>query len=256
MKPVKSAARVLEIFELFDKFKRPLGTAEVARSLLFPLSSTSMLLRSLTELGFLSCDAKSRLYFPTLRISLLGEAIADLMPTTHEVREIMRRVHQKTQEITILGTRNGLNLQYIDIMQDVRGQRLTHRSGSLRPLFRAAGGVAILSTHSDDVVGQLVRHYNARLSRGEKLVRLPGLLTMIATTRERGYAMVLNQLKVGHGSIAMALPTDPAHHRPLVISVSAPIARLRKKQDLIVGEMRRAISESGSALAVRSSQPI
>ncbi len=244
MQLVKSAVRVLEIFELFDKLKRPLGTAEIARNLQFPLSSSSMLLRSLVELGFLSCDPRSRLYFPTLRISLLGEAIADLIPRTQKVRDLMRRVHQQTQEITILGTRNGLNLQYIDIMQDERGQRLTHRSGSLRPLFRAAGGVAILSTYSDDFVGQLVRHYNAQQPMGAKLVRIQRLLKTIETTRKEGYAMVVNQLKLGHGSIAMALPAEPADHRPLVVSVSAPVTRLRKRRELIVNAMRAAIAAS------------
>jgi DNA-binding IclR family transcriptional regulator len=244
LKLVKSAVRVLEVFELFDKLKRPLGTAEIARSLQFPLSSTSMLLRSLTEMGFLSCDPSNRLYFPTLRISLLGEAIADLIPTTQRLRDLMRRVHQETCEITILGTRNGLNLQYIDIMQDERGRRLTHRSGSLRPLFHAAGGVAILSTYSDDVIGQLVRHYNARQERNTKLVSLKNVLELIAKTRERGYSTVVNQLKVGHGSIAMVLPADPTHHRPLVISVSAPIVRLSKKQDVIVASLRKALAES------------
>jgi DNA-binding IclR family transcriptional regulator len=147
-------------------------------------------------------------------------------------------------EITILGTRNGLNLQYIDIMQDERGQRLTHRSGSLRPLFRAAGGVAILSTYSDDFIGQLVRHYNAQQPAGAKLVRIERLLKTIETTRKQGYAMVVNQLKLGHGSIAMALPAEPADHRPLVVSVSAPVTRLRKRRELIVNAMRVAITAS------------
>ena len=50
---VKSAHRVLRIFEYFDEIERPAAMTEIARRLNYPPSSTSALLKSLVELGYL-----------------------------------------------------------------------------------------------------------------------------------------------------------------------------------------------------------
>src|SRR5439155_290487 len=69
---VKSAGRVLQILELFDELQREARVSEIAERLGFPQSSTSMLLKSLAQLGYLDYDPGSRTFLPSPRVALLG----------------------------------------------------------------------------------------------------------------------------------------------------------------------------------------
>ncbi len=69
---IKSAQRVLQVFEFFSDIRKPVSATEIANALSFPQSSTSMLLRSLVSLGYLDYHREDRTFEPTIRLSLLG----------------------------------------------------------------------------------------------------------------------------------------------------------------------------------------
>ena len=71
--PVKSAARVLEIFEYFGDERRALSLKDIVARLAYPQSSTTNLLKSLTTLGYLNYDRATRTYLPTFRVARLGQ---------------------------------------------------------------------------------------------------------------------------------------------------------------------------------------
>src|SRR3546814_17492015 len=73
---VKSAGRVLRILEYFDSVQREACVSEISRTLKWPQSSTSVLLKSLVSLGYLQKDRYRRTYRPTRRGSLLGHCLA------------------------------------------------------------------------------------------------------------------------------------------------------------------------------------
>jgi DNA-binding IclR family transcriptional regulator len=72
---VKSAARVLEVFEYFAGRKTPATVGEVCSALGYPQSSTSVLLKSLLTLGYLSYDSGTRRYAPSVKVASLGNWI-------------------------------------------------------------------------------------------------------------------------------------------------------------------------------------
>lgn len=66
---IKSAKRVLEVFEFFAARQGAATVMDVAREMAYPQSSTSELLDSLRNLGYLSYDRFSRQFNPTLRVA-------------------------------------------------------------------------------------------------------------------------------------------------------------------------------------------
>ena len=72
---VKSAARVFEVLEYFDRIRRAATVMEIARTLDYPQSSTSVLLRSMVELGYLEQDPARRFALWTM-MHMLGAAPA------------------------------------------------------------------------------------------------------------------------------------------------------------------------------------
>lgn len=60
------------MFELFAAEQRPLSISEISTEMEMPQSSTSMLIKSLVEFGYLEHVPIARTGYPTFRIALLG----------------------------------------------------------------------------------------------------------------------------------------------------------------------------------------
>lgn len=69
---VKSAGRVLQIFEIFAQNKRAMRITEIAEKLEIPQSSASLLVKTLMQNGYLDYSARGRSVQPTMRLTLLG----------------------------------------------------------------------------------------------------------------------------------------------------------------------------------------
>ena len=69
---VKSARRVLEIFELFAEVQQSLTLTEIARRLNYPAPSALALLKSLQALDYMAFDPAGKTYSPTMRVAMLG----------------------------------------------------------------------------------------------------------------------------------------------------------------------------------------
>jgi DNA-binding IclR family transcriptional regulator len=96
---VKSAGRVLEIFEFFAHRYGPATVSEVAAALGFPLSSTSVLLKSLLALGYLEYEPRAREYQPTIRFAVLGTWIFErLFADEEEIPRLMDELQAETGE--------------------------------------------------------------------------------------------------------------------------------------------------------------
>ena len=67
---VKSAQRVLELLEFFAEWRRPASVKEICQSLGYPQSSTSVLLKSLTESGYFDHELRTGMYVPNVRMAL------------------------------------------------------------------------------------------------------------------------------------------------------------------------------------------
>lgn len=67
---IKSARRVFEIMEFFDRARRPLGLKAICDELRYPVSSGAAMLKSLVTLGYLEYDRKTQTYLPTMRIAV------------------------------------------------------------------------------------------------------------------------------------------------------------------------------------------
>ena len=58
--PIKSAARTLEVLELFHEQRAPLRLKYIFEKLSYPQSSTTSLLKSMVVLGYLNYDRPTR----------------------------------------------------------------------------------------------------------------------------------------------------------------------------------------------------
>jgi DNA-binding IclR family transcriptional regulator len=232
---------VFEVFEYFDRERRPLGLKDIADNLGYPPSSGSVLLKSLVALGYLDYDQASRTYFPTMRIAALGSWVHGSLFGEGDITRLMEHLHRFTDETIILGTRSGLHAQYIHVINSGQPLHFAVKPGTRRPLANSGMGWLFLSAMAPKEIDTLRRRINAESGPKQKLSQ-DELLKRVNTVRAKGYAFSKGAVSEGVGIVAMLLPKGPFGRR-FAIGAGGPVARLERKEVLIVSEMRKGIEQ-------------
>jgi len=236
---VKSAARVIQVLEFFDQIKRPATVAEVADHHEWPHSSTSVLMRNLVALGYLHYDAGPRTYVPSMRVALLGDWLENLPFSNSELTQLLQQLNRETSETIVLAAQNGLQAQYLRVLQGTNVLRMHLHLGTLRPLLNSGTGRMLITTMDDATIRKLAHKHNA-LSEPDRRIDVEQLFKRLQTDREKGYAMSIHQVTPYSGIIATLLPTPPGQ-RPLAIGIAALSQQLISEEQHYVNTMRQTI---------------
>ncbi len=242
-KTVKSAVRVLAIFEVFESERRPLTISELVGRLAIPQSSTSTLMKSLLAKGFVEYDGETRRYRPSVRLAFLGNWVLGSTGVISRIHALAQTLSQRTGETVLVGAENGLYLQYLSVIVSPHTVRIALHPGLKRPLHLSGLGVMLLSLKTDAEIGRIVRRFNAEESNGD-LPRLTGreVLGMVERARAQGWCETANLSTAGAGSIATLLPL-PGGQRPLAIGIGATVERLRARHDVLQRALAEAVGE-------------
>src|SRR5262245_41226135 len=239
--PVKSAKRVIEIFEFFAERQAPARLTEIAHALGYPASSTFVLLKSLRSLGYLDYDRNDRTFLPTLRSALLGIWVNDRLLSNGTISRLMFDLRGKIGETVVLGAQSGLAVQYIHVVRSLTRRNPSQvMTGNLRPLLSSAMGHIILSTKSDAEVLASARRINAEQQDAKQWVRPRDLMTKLERGRRDGYAYSEAAATPGAGIVAVLLAM-PQHQPPLALGIGAPLSRLRDQKLNYVAALRKVV---------------
>ena len=239
---IKSAKRVLELFEYFAECRRPLSVTDLVRGLDYPQSSASALLRSLTKLGYLDYDRFSRLYVPTLRVALFGGWVQDQLFSQKSLSHLIDELHAASDGLAVvLGMQNDIYVQYIHMVQSPRHEVPSWyiKPGSLRPLCRSATGRILLSRKSDVEVQQLLWRINAEEEPGLRM-QIGDLLKELDVIRQVGYAYTEGTVNPNAGVIAVEMPTPPSQP-PMALGLGGSIETLQKNRDSYLELLNQAL---------------
>ena len=169
---VKSAARVMAIFECFEDVKRPLTISELVRLMGVPQSSMSALMKSLLSQGFVDYDVRSRAYTPSVRVGLLGNWLMGGPQNQDNLLTMLQDLNSTTGDTVILGVLNGVEAQYIHVVNSYQRLRFQLRPGMLRPMFRTAIGLVLASQRDDAEIGRMIRRVNTETERPEDAIQV------------------------------------------------------------------------------------
>ena len=237
---IKSARRVIEIMEFFDRKRRPLGLKEICETLGYPVSSGAAMLKSLMLLGYLEYDRGTRTYLPTMRIAMLGRWVTDELFNEFKMLPLMEELRERTRETIILGTQSEVRAQYVHVLRSPQPLSYSAEAGSLRPLTRSGVGLVLLSTKSDPEIDMLVYRSNYEESNRSRRVALKDVMDKVKIIRKQGYFFSRNLYTEGVGVIAMSLPAAPFNRR-FVVALGGPVRRLEKHLADNLATMNRTI---------------
>jgi DNA-binding IclR family transcriptional regulator len=244
---VKSAIRVLEVFEQFGEAQGPLRLKDVAARLGYPVSSTAALLKSISDRGYLTFDRRSRQYFPTNKIPELGLRLSTAAFEGQALMDTMEALRDATSEFVVVGTPNDIYVDYIKSLRSTQPIQFYSPAGTRRLMVQSGMGLLLLSRMPDAVALRIYRHTVAAGAISPQEFSELQLLDQLRTFRERNYVFTRSSdfvrisAHAGGAIVAMIVPTPP-NYRSLVLAVGGPAERLEKNLSYIVCCMKTELN--------------
>jgi len=229
---VKSAIRVIEVFEYFEVVREPRSLKEIIDDLQYPQSSATVLLKNLVGLGYLSYDRQRRKYFPTRRLARLGDWVDESLFGEGRVLKMMDELHEATGDLIGLGVQNDVYLQYIRVLQSKHPVPYNVPEGRMRVLTQSAGGWMLLASQSMRRIDYTVRRANLAAQRPEDRVPVEDILARIPGIQKQGYAYAENIPFDGAATLCVPLPCS-LKGQPAIIGISGTIGRMQPREKML-----------------------
>jgi IclR family transcriptional regulator, KDG regulon repressor len=228
---IKSAHRVLEILEYFDQDRRHATVMDMSRTLCYPQSSTSELLRCLTRLGYLHYNRFRRTYSPTARVALLGAWVKPALFRGGPVLSAIDRVADLIGETVILSTASNYVVQHLHVIHGQGADSIDAHVGDTLSLLHSPQGKLLLSSYQNDHIRSAIHRLNAEETDLSRHVRYADVVEELAGLREKGW--LITEEPEGHGCIAVLLPARRGMDRLVISVLAAPEVIARRAGEII-----------------------
>ena len=235
---VKSATRVLALFELFDRLERPASVTEIAREMGIPQSSTSMLVNGLIDLGYLTALPDRRVQ-PTPRVSMLGRWI-DGRVTDGRITRLMRELGEETGETILLGIASDIHVVYIAVIPATRAMRLHIPAGTRRPIAGSGMGLMLLSALDDAEIARRIQRVNLAREPETAPVDIDAVMAEVRAIRAGGHAVSASRIVPGAGIVCTLLPTTD-QSQPMAVGIGGQAFEVVEKEKAFAALLRAKI---------------
>ena len=196
---VKSAYRVIDIFELLAESANGLTVSEISMRLGIARSSTHGLVHTLLRRGYLTLDNSGGKRF-RLGVGLiqLGLSVVDQIDLRSATRSELERLVAETDETAFLAVPHHAELVYVDkVISGVREFRADPRMGARRPMYCTSLGKALLATLDEESVLVALDRIGMPPATRFSITDKKALLEDLAKTRKRGYAIDRQEAMIG-----------------------------------------------------------
>jgi DNA-binding IclR family transcriptional regulator len=263
---VKSSMRTLEILEYCDSVQRPVTISELVSQLGYPQSSTSVLIQSLVNAGYLAHGADGRSVVPTSRVAQLGSWI-DQPINRPDIKRLMTSLGEATGLTIVLGVPHSIFVRYIDVVPGRLAMRLDIPVSTRLPLVASGMGQLLLSCMSDAEIARVHAKVLSLLkNQGREAVRasdiadlwndnpqpptLEALMASIRLTRARGYSLSNETVTMGAGIVSVPMPVGPLEP-PLGLGVAGLSARIQGSLDSLLDALEQECGKLQIPLKLR-----
>ena len=243
---VKSAVRALDLLELFAREQRALTQKEIIAKLQYPQSSTTFLLKSLVESGYLGYDRIERRYLPSPEIFKLGYWLEhygfDLFFRKNVVERLVKDLQTLSGETASVASSNDLFVHFHRVLDFHLPREFCIPEGRTLPLTVCSYGVTLLSAHSGTEVERICRLIKVREHHNGRLLNLKSILNRVSAARRDGHCFMHNEIMIGSCSVSMLLPVLIAG-RHVAVGIGAPVGRLEPKISEIFRILESTVSK-------------
>ncbi|RBW70942.1 IclR family transcriptional regulator [Bacillus taeanensis] len=221
---VKSAVRVLEIFELLMNYSTGLSSKEIANKLSLPQSSVFNLVITLHEKGYLhKTEAKTYKLGP--KLITLGASAMDSYDFYSEAVPYLRELMEKTEETIFMAVLSEEEIVYVSKVDNTRSIRTNAAIGSRNPLYSTALGKCILTFLPNNDRESLLKNMKLKKITTQTVQSKEQLIGQLDQFYKQGYSIDDGENEVG--LYALAAPVFNMQNRVIAaVSVAGPRERM------------------------------
>nr|WP_312579497.1 IclR family transcriptional regulator [Sedimentibacter sp.] len=183
-KNVKSIDKAFDILLCFSWDEKELTLTEIARKMGWAKSTTSRLLNTLLDRGFLSKDEDTNKYVLGSVIYYLGQVAKETIDLRKVSMPILRNINQKTKETVHIYVYEGFDRICFEQVESPQLVKQSVKVGSREPIWVGATGKAILAYQSEQELDEVIKE----VKKSSELSAVD-LINSIKQVRENGYAI-------------------------------------------------------------------
>ncbi|MGW0591078.1 IclR family transcriptional regulator [Streptosporangium sp. NPDC002607] len=243
---VPAAARAMALFEVFGRERRELTKSEVARLLDIPESSSSDLLNTLHELGYVSRTATTRRFYPTGRLLAVATVIAENDPLSAFGVEASGLLAQRSGETACCAVLAGNRIKVVAVSEGRHRLRYVIGVGDTFTIHGTAIGKALLGGLDDHEMNRMLRLKALSRLTDRTKTEPRELEDEVRKHRELGWYQALDEGAVGVSSFAVS---DRVGDDVVGLGIIGPTDRVRSNQD----ELRQILFEVRDTVFGRTS---
>jgi len=225
---VKSANRVLDLFELLGRWGQNLSHTDIAAALKIPKSSLSQLLPNLVDRGYVEFVASTKGYRLGEKLTLLAGEVSQSKNLPEIVRPVLEKITAQTKESSALNVLSG-NMSEVVASANSSLRLVSHmRDGDLAPLHTTSGGKAILAFMPDAMFEEYIKRVKLKPITKNTITSAAELRRQVANIRRDKMAYAFGEFTIG--IVGMAVPIFSTNGRILgSINIAMPAVRHNPK---------------------------
>ena len=246
--------RTLAILELLVSNPDGLPVSTIADNLDMPASAAHRLLKGLSQLGYVRQIRSQGDYALTIRLAALGLNFLGKTGVTDIAQPTLDRLASVSHELVRLSVIDYPNLVWVGVAQGATGGLRYdpgQDQGSVAHLASTAGGLAWLSTLSDDEALKLIAAQGIAPPHGagrHAPRSMADVMAAIEETRKRGYSISIDSFHAGMAAMAVPIRREPEGSPIGCLSIAGPSVRFTaERMEELLEPLQEAASEIGGA---------
>jgi IclR family pca regulon transcriptional regulator len=222
-----SLARGLAVIKAFSDQRRAMTIAQLSHKTGIPRAAVRRCLYTLKQLGY--ADSEANNFFLTPKILTLGYSYLSSTPLTISAQPALNEISRELNESCSLGVLEENEVIYISRSQSSRVMSVALNAGSRIPAYCSSMGRVLLSTFSEDELSDYFSKVRMVAFTDRTVTEESQLRDILNDVRQRGYAVVEEELEIGLRSIAV--PVRGASGIPVAaICIGAQVGRADRTQ--------------------------
>jgi len=228
---VQAIERVSSILEILGQNPQGLSIRALSDKVALPKGTTHRLLSSLSYLGYVRQDSKTRDYFLGFKLVELGNLLLSQLDLRKEAEPFLKNLAESAKETVHLVVLDRNEIVYIDKVetnQRMSGLRMASRIGLRNPAHSCAVGKVILAHFSDDELKIYIKEKGLLKRTENTITDLAQLREHLKIVRNQGYA--IDDEENERGIRCVGAPIFNESGRVVAaVSISGPAFEVTKK---------------------------
>lgn len=243
---VRAVEKAFRVLTTFDAGNSRQSLTQIAERAGLDRSAAQRFTHTLSKLGYLSKDPRTKYYELTAKTLSLAYEYTRSSPVVLRAHPYLSHINRTTEETVSLTALEGTDIIYLSryLSPNVLDTDVT--IGSRLPAFCTSGGLALLSAMPDAQVEDILSRSDLKAYTTKTKYQLPEIWEQINLTRSRGFATVEEQLYTGDISMGAPIVTPDGQ---VVAAVSLSASRFRYTEASLIENFAASVVTAARSMS-------